>query len=56
MDVRERLLPRDVLIKTSDLDQGDWTYRDGPLGWVSRTRFQMVLRLLRQLQRRPRRG
>lgn len=33
MDVRERLLPRDVLIKTSDLDQGDWTYRDGPLGW-----------------------
>ena len=56
MDVRERLLPRDVLIKTSDLDQGDWTYRDGPLGWGSRTRFQMVLRLLRQLNDDPAEG
>lgn len=53
--MRKRLLPRDVLIKTSDLDQGDWTYRDGPLGWVSRTRFQMVLRRLRQLNDDPQR-
>jgi ubiquinone/menaquinone biosynthesis C-methylase UbiE len=39
------LLPRDALIRTSDLDQGAWNY-SGVLGWVSRQRIAMVDRLL----------
>lgn len=40
-----RLLPREDLVRTSDLDQGDWNY-SGPLGWVSRRRIALVSRLL----------
>ncbi len=40
-----RLLPRDALVKTSDLDQGDWTYRP-LLGSIMRLRFRAVRRML----------
>ncbi|MCZ7537074.1 MAG: hypothetical protein M5T61_15000 [Acidimicrobiia bacterium] len=33
-----RLLPRDALAKTRDLDQADWSYRP-VLGWVSASAF-----------------
>ena len=39
------LLPETALVKTSDLDQGQWNYH-GVLGWVSRQRIGMVDRLL----------
>ena len=39
------LLPEAALVKTSDLDQGQWNYH-GVLGWVSRQRIRMVDRLL----------
>jgi len=39
------LLPRDALVKTSDIDHADWNY-DGLLGRVSRQRFALVRALL----------
>ena len=45
MDV-DQLLPRELLVKTSDLDQADWNYRTGPLGTISRRRFDLVVELL----------
>jgi SAM-dependent methyltransferase len=42
--IRERdlhLLPRDTLVKTNDLDQGDWNFRP-LLGWVQRLRLRCV--------------
>jgi SAM-dependent methyltransferase len=35
------LLPRDMLVKTSDLDQGHWNFRP-VVGWVQRLRFRSV--------------
>jgi SAM-dependent methyltransferase len=40
-----RLLPRDTLVKTNDLDQGDWTYRR-VVGRIMRLRFRAVVRAL----------
>lgn len=40
-----RLLPRGQLLKTSDIDQGDWNYRP-VIGFVQRLRFRLVCRLL----------
>lgn len=40
-----RLLPRDALVKTSDLDQADWNFRP-VLGWVSRLRWRAIAALL----------
>ncbi len=40
------LLPRHALVKTNELDQGDWNYRRGPLGSISRRRFSMATSLL----------
>jgi SAM-dependent methyltransferase len=45
-----RLLPRELLVKTNPLDQGDWAYRP-ILGEVERMRFGVVASMLR---RRPR--
>jgi SAM-dependent methyltransferase len=42
--IKERdlhLLPRDALVKTNDLDQGDWNFRP-ILGWVQRLRLRCV--------------
>jgi len=39
------LLPREDLVVTGPLDQGDWNYQ-GVVGWASRQRFDMVTRLL----------
>jgi SAM-dependent methyltransferase len=41
-----RLLPRDLLVKTNPLDQGDWAYRP-VLGQVERMRFGVVASMLR---------
>lgn len=46
MHVQERLLPRQEVITTNSLDKGDWSYSRGPLGWVSRARFALVIRAL----------
>ncbi len=43
---RVRLLPRELLVKTNPLDQGDWAYR-GVLGRVERMRFGAIASLLR---------
>jgi ubiquinone/menaquinone biosynthesis C-methylase UbiE len=40
-----RLLPRELLIKTSVVDEADWVYRPF-LGSIARMRFRMVLKLL----------
>jgi ubiquinone/menaquinone biosynthesis C-methylase UbiE len=40
-----RLLPRDQLVKTGDVDHADWNY-GGLLGFVSRARFRLVVDLL----------
>jgi SAM-dependent methyltransferase len=40
------LLPADVLVKTSELDQAAWAYRPGPLGYVQRKRFALAAQLL----------
>ncbi len=40
-----RLLPRDRLVKTGEVDHADWNYR-GLLGFVSRQRFRLVVGLL----------
>jgi SAM-dependent methyltransferase len=40
-----RLLPRDQLVKTGDVDHADWNY-DGLLGFVTRQRFRLVVELL----------
>lgn len=45
-----RLLPRELLVKTNPLDQGDWAYRP-LLGEVERMRFGVVASMLRS---RPR--
>lgn len=45
-----RLLPRDELIKTNDLDQADWNYRP-VLGWVSQLRWRAVVALLEDRRR-----
>ncbi len=44
------LLPRELLVKTNPLDQGDWTYRP-VLGEIERMRFRVVASMLRS---RPR--
>ena len=36
------LLPHGALIPTNDLDQADWNYRPGPLGYVQRKRFALA--------------
>ncbi len=41
-----RLLPRDQLVKTGDVDHADWNY-GGLLGFVSRQRYRLVVDLLR---------
>ena len=43
---RVRLLPRELLVKTNPLDQGDWAYR-GMLGRVERMRFSAIAAMLR---------
>ena len=43
---RLRLLPRELLVKTNPLDQGDWAYRP-VLGEVERMRFGVVASMLR---------
>lgn len=43
---RVRLLPRELLVKTNPLDQGDWAYR-GVLGRVERMRFSAIAAMLR---------
>jgi len=40
-----RLLPREALLKTGDVDHAAWNY-DGVLGFVSRRRFALVRSLL----------
>jgi SAM-dependent methyltransferase len=40
-----RLLPRDQLVKTGDVDHADWNY-GGLLGFVSRQRYRLVVELL----------
>ena len=40
-----RLLPRDALIKTNELDEGDWNYQP-ILGYVQRKRFDLAARYL----------
>ena len=43
---RLRLLPRELLVKTNPLDQGDWAYRP-VLGQIERMRFGVVASMLR---------
>lgn len=43
---RLRLLPRELLIRTNPLDQGDWAYRP-ILGEIQRLRFAAVASMLR---------
>ncbi len=43
--MRLTLLPRAALVKTGEFDHADWNYR-GPLGYVSRQRFALVVSLL----------
>jgi len=50
---RLRLLPRELLIKTNPLDQGDWAYRP-ILGEVQRLRFAAVASILRARPRAAR--
>ena len=47
------LLPKGLLVKTSELDQAPWSYARGPLGIASRARFHLVLAALRRLERQP---
>lgn len=42
-----KLLPKTQLIRTSPIDHADWNYRPF-LGYVSRQRFHLALRLLQQ--------
>jgi len=46
-----RLLPREALLKTGDVDHAAWNY-DGLLGFVSRRRFGLVRSLLPQRRAR----
>lgn len=48
---RTRLLDRELLVKTSDLDQGEWSHSDGPLGYISRSRFSLVVDMLSRIER-----
>jgi 2-polyprenyl-3-methyl-5-hydroxy-6-metoxy-1,4-benzoquinol methylase len=43
---RLRLLPRELLVKTNPLDQGDWVYRP-VLGQIERIRFSVIASMLR---------
>jgi ubiquinone/menaquinone biosynthesis C-methylase UbiE len=43
------LLPRDMLVKTGDVDHAAWNY-DGLLGYVSRQRFELVRSLLPKIR------
>ncbi len=43
------LLPRELLYKTSEIDQADWNYTP-VLGHLQKQRFQLALRLLEGLQ------
>ena len=47
------LLPRDALVKTNDLDQGDWNFRP-VLGWVQRLRMRCVASVLTSAPRAAR--
>lgn len=42
---RVEVLPEELLIRTSNLDQGSWNYR-GLLGWISRSRVRLAAELL----------
>ncbi len=48
------LLPRHALIKTGDVDHAHWNYDEGPLGWIQRRRFHLILNLIsaRQFNRK----
>lgn len=48
---RTRLLDRELLVKTSDLDQGEWSHSNGPLGYISRERFDLVVDMLGRVPR-----
>lgn len=39
------MLPRTELVRTSELDQGEWNY-EGVLGWISRQRLTLARRAL----------
>jgi ubiquinone/menaquinone biosynthesis C-methylase UbiE len=40
-----KLIPREALVKTSDVDYAVWNY-DGPVSFITRARYRMVLSLL----------
>lgn len=40
-----KLLPREYLVKTNDLDQAGWNYKP-ILGFIQRRRFQLIVKLL----------
>jgi SAM-dependent methyltransferase len=40
-----RLLPKDALIPTSEVDHPEWLY-EGLLGWLQRKRFELLLALM----------
>ncbi len=44
------LLPQELLVRTSELDQAEWSFSKGVLGWVSRERFSLVTRTLAGLR------
>lgn len=48
-----RLLPRDALVKTNELDQADWNFRP-ILGWVQRLRLRCVASVLESAPRASR--
>src|SRR5438128_5050546 len=48
-----RLLPRDALMKTNELDQADWNFRPF-LGWVQRLRLRCVASVLASAPRASR--
>ncbi|MCU1457073.1 MAG: methyltransferase protein [Actinomycetia bacterium] len=39
------LLPRELLVKTNDLDQAEWNYKP-VLGYIERRRYQLLVKLL----------
>ena len=40
-----KLLPREALIQTGEVDHADWNYRP-LLGMIQRLRFRLILRIL----------
>lgn len=40
-----KLLPKDKLLKTGDVDHADWNYHP-VLGWIQRQRFKLIVSLL----------